>query len=117
VADGGEGIKGLALRKEYDEDDPPFSSPAGRRQVLGNGVASHNFGGTRSARPIIPPGLADPNFRDGQLAGLFVAIMQTMGLDELRIDQRLLRDDSGAMGAIEVDRDIYKQELIIRRRR
>lgn len=96
-------ILGLVLEQ-------PAAAPAPTKTV-------HNFGGTRSARPVIPPGLIASPVRDGQFAGLLVAIMQTMGLDELRIDQLLLRDDAGAMGAIEVEQDIYKNQIIIRRRR
>jgi len=95
----GKRIKGLALNKVFDADDPPFS------------------GGTRSAKPLTAAAaVIGSGIRDAQFAGLLMAIMQTMGLHELRIDKRFLRDDAVAGDLIEIDRDIYKHELIIRRR-
>lgn len=114
----GKGIKGLALDKVFDADDPPYSAggtlPA---QQINAALNGRNFGGTRSAKPLTAAAAAiGGGIRDAQFAGLLMAIMQTMGLHELRIDERFLRDDAVAGDLIEVDRDIYKHELIIRRR-
>lgn len=115
----GKGIKGLALDKVFDADDPPYSAggtlPAQQiNAALANG---RNFGGTRSAKPLTAAAAAvGGGIRDSQFAGLLMAIMQTMGLHELRIDERFLRDDAVAGDLIEVDRDINRHELIIRRR-
>lgn len=115
----GKSIKGLTLDKVFDEDDPPFSGgtlPAKQINAALQG-AGRNFGGTRSAKPLTAAAAAiGGGIRDSQFAGLLMAIMQTMGLQELRIDERFLRDDAAAGSLIEVDRDVNRHELIIRRR-
>lgn len=101
------GIKGLALKDQASFLDPAYA-PA---------KPSRNFGGTRSAKPLTAAAAAiGSGIRDSQFAGLLMAIMQTMGLRELRIDDRFLRGDAVAGELIEVDRDPNKRELIIRRR-
>jgi hypothetical protein len=112
----GRGIKGVVL-PQPDDDQDVASGTLPARQINAALNGGRNFGGTRSAKPLTAAAAAIGNgIRDAQFAGLLMAIMQTMGLDELRIDQRFLRDDAVAGELLDIDRDICKQELIIRRR-
>ena len=115
----GKGIKGLALRRDVGAGDVAAAQagtlPA--QQINAALASGRNFGGTRSAKPLTAAAAAiGGGIRDAQFAGLLMAIMQTMGIGELRIDERFLRDDAVAGDLITVERDIYKNEIIIRRR-
>lgn len=104
-------IRNLKLPKKSRQVHAPGAGPitlSGRKLGLEN---YRNPSGTLSAQP-----LGGQAIDDGKFAGVLVAIMKTMGFDELRISEHLLRDDYDALDVIDVERDARACEIVIRKR-